>query len=89
MNEMLAANSAMKLAIQRQQELAESLGSPDVEAREEGLTMLAEMVSVSYGENGRALGRLLRESGVVPVPLTALLADEDHALRLQASVGGV
>ena len=59
------------------------LGSPSANERAEGLGILMEKVSVSYGAAGSNLGHLLRASGV-PVPLTALLSDVDLAMRNQA-----
>ena len=59
------------------------LGSPSADERAEGLGILMETVSVSYGDAGRDMGHLLRASGV-PVPLTALLSDDDLAMRNQA-----
>ena len=45
--------------------------------------VLIEMVSESFGEDGRVLGDLLRGAGV-PLPLTALLSDDDPAIQNQA-----
>ena len=59
------------------------LGSPSSDERAEGLGILMEKVSVTYGAAGSSLGHLLRASGV-PVPLTALLSDVDLAMRNQA-----
>ena len=59
------------------------LGSPSADERAEGLGILMEKVSVTYGAAGSSLGHLLRASGV-PVPLTALLSDVDLAMRNQA-----
>ena len=59
------------------------LGSSSADERAEGLGILMETVSVSYGNAGRDIGHLLRASGV-PVPLTALLSDDDLAMRNQA-----
>ena len=59
------------------------LGSPSADERAEGLGILMEKVSVTYGAAGSNLGHLLRASGV-PVPLTALLSDVDLAMRNQA-----
>lgn len=58
------------------------LGSPSADERAEGLGILMEMVSVSYGDAGKDMGHLLRASGVM-VPLAALLSDEDIPTRNQ------
>ena len=83
LDELVAASRAMRLAIEQTELIVSSLRSPSDELRDEGLTLLAEMVTVSYGEDGKALGRLMRESGVV-VPLTQLLSDANPMLRKKA-----
>ena len=55
--------------------LVQMVASKDVEARDEALAIMCELVGSCYGEDGMAVGAKVRESGG-PLTLSWLLAEE-------------
>jgi len=60
-----------------------ALRSPSEEAREEGITVLAESVTASYDAAGAELGQALRQSGGI-APIAWLLAERNAPIQQKA-----
>ena len=64
-------------------DLLAALRSPSEEAREESISLLAELVTASYDALGDELGQTLREQGAV-APIAWLLAERNPLIQQKA-----